>query len=73
MLGESQQNEDISDEVLQGKVADVVYRLALESIPGNGFYVTQTKLQLSHLMRLWHFSSSVNSFFKHACASIQWG
>ena len=37
MLGESQQNEDISDEVLQGKVADVVYRLALESIPGNGF------------------------------------
>ena len=28
---------------------------------------------LSHLMRLWHFSSSVNSFFKRACAAIQWG
>ena len=23
-------------------------------------------------MRLWYFSSSVNSFFKHACATIQW-
>ena len=23
-------------------------------------------------MRLWHFSSSVNSFFKYACAAIQW-
>ena len=28
---------------------------------------------LSQLMRLWHFSSSVNSFFKRACAAIQWG
>ena len=26
--------------------------------------------QMSHLMRLWHFSSSVNSFFKRACAAI---
>ena len=24
-------------------------------------------------MRLCHFSFSVNSFFKHACAAIQWG
>ena len=24
-------------------------------------------------MRLWHFSSSVNSFFKRTCAAIQWG
>ena len=24
-------------------------------------------------MRLWHFSSSVKSFFKRACAAIQWG
>ena len=29
--------------------------------------------QMSHLMRLWYFSSSVNSFFKRACAAIQWG
>ena len=28
---------------------------------------------LSQLMRLWHLSSSVNSFFKRACAAIQWG
>ena len=28
---------------------------------------------LSRLMRLWHFLSSVNSFFKYACAAIQWG
>ena len=28
---------------------------------------------LSQLMRLWHFSSSVNSFFKRTCAAIQWG
>ena len=31
------------------------------------------KLQLSQLMRLWHVSSSVNSFFKCACTVIQWG
>ena len=24
-------------------------------------------------MRLWYFASSVNSFFKRACAAIQWG
>ena len=29
--------------------------------------------QMSHLTRLWHFSSSVNSFLKCACAAIQWG
>ena len=27
------------------------------------------QLYLSHVMILWHFSSSVNSFFKHACAA----
>ena len=27
--------------------------------------------KLSHLMRLWYFSSSVNSFFKCTCAAIQ--
>ena len=29
--------------------------------------------KLSHLMRLWRFSSSINSFFKRACAAIHWG
>ena len=29
--------------------------------------------EMSHLMRLWHFSSSLNSFFIRACAAIQWG
>ena len=29
--------------------------------------------EMSQLMRLWHFSSSVNSLFKRACAAIQWG
>ena len=28
---------------------------------------------LSHLMILWYFSSSVNSFFKRTCEAIQWG
>ena len=28
---------------------------------------------LSHVMGLWYFSSSVNSFFKCACTTIQWG
>ena len=28
------------------------------------------KKDTSHLMRLWHFSSSKNSFFKRACAAI---
>ena len=27
---------------------------------------------LCHLIRLWHFASSVNSFLKCACAAIQW-
>ena len=27
---------------------------------------------MSQLMSLWHFSSSVNLFFKCACAAIQW-
>ena len=34
---------------------------------------TVVKHNLRQLMRLWHFSSSVNSFFKRACAAIQWG
>ena len=29
------------------------------------------EIKMSHLMRLWHFSSSVNSFLKHACALAQ--
>ena len=35
--------------------------------------ITYFDLYLSHLMRLWYFSPSVNSFFKRACATIQWG
>ena len=34
--------------------------------------ITLSDTNLSHLTRLWHFSSSVNSFFKRACAAIQW-
>ena len=30
----------------------------------------QKEYHLSHLMRLWYFSSSVNSFFKRACKAI---
>ena len=30
-------------------------------------------MYLSNLVRLWYFSSSVNSFFKRACTAIQWG
>ena len=37
------------------------------------FFNINLKLKMSQLMRLWHFSSSVNSFFKHTCAAIQWG
>ena len=29
--------------------------------------------KLSHVNRLWYFSSSVNSFFKRTCAAIQRG
>ena len=28
---------------------------------------------LSHVLRLWYFSSSLNSLFKRTCAAIQWG
>ena len=37
------------------------------------FHALGGPLHMSHLMRLWYFSSSVNSFFKHAWAAIQWG
>ena len=33
---------------------------------------TTWTFHLSHVMRLWYFSSSVNSFFKRACVAIQW-
>ena len=29
------------------------------------------KRKISHLMRLWHFSSSIPSFFKRGCTAIQ--
>ena len=32
-----------------------------------------TIFHLSQLIRLWHFLSFVNTFFKRACAAIQWG
>ena len=28
---------------------------------------------LSHAMRLWYISSSVDSYFKRACVAVQWG
>ena len=31
------------------------------------------RAKMSHLMTLWYFSSSVNSFFKNTCAASQWG
>ena len=36
-------------------------------------FAVENRTDLSHVMRLWYFSSSVNSFFKRVCASIQWG
>ena len=32
-----------------------------------------TPAQMSHVMRLWYFSSPVNSFFKRTIAAIPWG
>ena len=37
------------------------------------FYTNFPATYFSHLMRVWYFSSSVNSFFKRVCAAIQWG
>ena len=34
---------------------------------------TSLQTQMSQLMKLWYFPSSVNSFFKRACTAIQWG
>ena len=36
-------------------------------------YADGALCHLSHVMRLWYFLSSVNAFFKRACAAIQWG
>ena len=33
----------------------------------------QKNHRCNHVMRLWYFLASVNSFFKCACAAIQWG
>ena len=57
-------------------------RVALESEALNRNQVSEHTAELhgrklspymSRLTRLWHFSSSVNSFFKRACAAVQWG
>ena len=32
----------------------------------------QVNNYMGQLMRLWHFLSSINSFFKRTCAAIQW-
>ena len=37
-----------------------------------GFVMSQLISEMSHVMRLWIFLSSVNSFFKCACAANQW-
>ena len=37
------------------------------------FNLTACQGNMSQLMRLWYFSSSVNSFFKRECSAIQWG
>ena len=50
-----------------GKLGDSQYRHKLFD------YVEFEPDYLSHLMRLWYFSSSVNSFFKRTYAAIQWG
>ena len=44
---------------------DSSYALAIEEM--------YESYEMSQLMRLWHFSSSLNSFFKCAYAAIQWG
>ena len=49
-----------------GKVRNIVDYVTM-SYPSFAIYY------LSHLMRLWYFSSSVNPIFKRACAAIQWG
>ena len=42
-------------------------------LPLQRLQLSLLRKNLSHVMRLWYFSSSVNSFFKRACAVIQWG
>ena len=43
----------------------------VSSIPANVHQASLNKM--NQLMRLWHFSSSVKSFFKRTCADIQLG
>ena len=37
------------------------------------FSLSKSLCHICHLMRLWHFSSSINSFFKCTYAAIHWG
>ena len=48
------------------------FRSLIVTLPGY-LIAFSSLLYLSHLMRLWLFSASVNSFLKRACAAIQWG
>ena len=53
--------------------AHIIGALTKNQLLYKGNYVTRLGKHLSQLMRLWHFSSAVNSFCKRACAAIQWG
>ena len=47
--------------------------IKLAIVQTTAFGIVVSSQQMSQLMRLWHFSSSVNSIFKRACTAIQWG
>ena len=58
-------------EIIYWNLSANILRTGTMSKSGEGILIIIH--DLSQLMRLWHFSSSVNSFFKHACEAIKWG
>ena len=49
-------------------VAQTGFKTKTELCNHAGYYIAA---KMCHLMRLWYFSSSVNSLFKRACAAMQ--
>ena len=59
--------QEICDSKKLSKMRNIGYDRVKTTHRGHGL------IPMSQLMRLWHFSSSVNLYFKRAWAAIQWG
>ena len=50
-----------------GRGIEIIYQALFYHTMSQSQSLAIVKVEMSHVMRLWYFS-----FFKHACAAIQW-